>query len=117
MKVQKIELLRTITSELEADGFLVYSPQWHKENYRFLTEQNFIGPFGIVLYLAKTDKTYVIYGSEWDQCKNEPLLKGVTVYSADPYGTVTRLLKEVGVKNMAISGKRYMPLNLAQAVP
>nr|WP_288830079.1 Xaa-Pro peptidase family protein [uncultured Clostridium sp.] len=116
MKVQKIELLRTITSELEADGFFVYSPQWHKENYRFLTEQNFIGPFGIVLYLAKTDKTYVIYGSEWDQCKNEPLLKGLTVYSADPYGTVTQLLKEAGVKNLAISGKRYMPFNLAQAV-
>lgn len=116
MKSQKIELLRTVTANAEAEGFMVYSPQWHKENYRFLTEKNFIGPFGIVLYLAKTDEVHVIYASEWDKNKNQPLLKNVQMHGTEPYGVVNRLLKEAGVKKLAVSGGKYVPENLAQAV-
>lgn len=116
MKIQKIELLKAITSESGADGFMVYSPQWHKENYRFLTEKNFIGPFGVILYLAKTDQVHIIYGSLWDQCKNEPLLNGVTLHGENPYGVVSQLLKDGAVKKLALSGGKYIPWSLSQAI-
>lgn len=109
MKVRKTELLRYITQGLEADAFMAYSPQWHKENYRFLTENNFIGPFGIVLYLGVGEEVHVIYGSQWDVNKNAPLLEGAVCHGQEPYETIHKLLKDAGVKRLAVSGGRYLP--------
>ena len=116
MKDQKINLLRNITAEYEADGFLVYSPQWHKENYRFLTEKNFVGPFGIILYLAKTDTVHVIYGAECDFLKNAPVLKKTQCYWENPYKKISSLLKEAGVKKLALSGGKYVTYDLATSM-
>ena len=116
MKVQKIDLLKEITDGLEADAYLVYAPQWHKENYRFLTEGNFIGPFGMVLYLGKKEEIHVIYGSRWDVNKNAPLLGRVSCHGIQPYETVNRLLKEAGVRKLAVSGGKYLPYGLLEAV-
>ena len=76
MKTEKLDLLRKIADKKEADAFLVYSPQYHKENYRFITELNFVGPFAIMLCLASTGETHIIYASQWDAETNSPLLTG-----------------------------------------
>lgn len=109
MKVQKIDLLKEITDGLEADAYLVYAPQWHKENYRFLTEGNFIGPFGMVLYLGKKEEIHVIYGSRWDVNKNAPLLGRVSCHGIQPYETVNRLLRRPELGNWLFPEESICP--------
>lgn len=116
MKDKKTELLRTITAEFDADAFMVYSPQWHKENYRFLTEENFIGPFAVVLYVAKTDRVHVIYASELDKAANILRIDGVQIHGEKPYETVTEILQENNIKRLAVSGLKYITLKLAEAI-
>lgn len=116
MKTHKIQLLKDITASRNADGLLVYSPQWHKENYRFLTEKNFIGPFAMILYLAEKEETHVLYGSEWDLSKNEPLLSNVKCHGGAAVQTLRALLKEGAVQTLAVSGGRYVTAALGQAI-
>lgn len=116
MKVHKIELLKAVAASLNADAFLVYSPQWHKESYRFLTEKNFIGPFGIILYLASREEVHIIYGADWDLLKNRSAIKHAECHADQPAETVERLLMEGNVKTLAVSGSKYMTAALEQAV-
>lgn len=116
MRSHKIQLLRDITASLHADGLLVYSPQWHKENYRFLTEKNFIGPFAMILYLAGRDEVHVLYGAEWDLLKNEPLLANVKCHGSAAADTLKALLKEGAVSVLAVSGGKYVTAALSQAM-
>lgn len=118
MKLKKIELLRQITAQLEADAFMVFCPQWHKENYRFLTEQNFIGPCSILLYTAATDQVYLMYASEWDLLHNEKKLKNIDQFLVldNSMKAVTEVLKAAKVKVMAVSGTKYTTARLEEAI-
>ena len=118
MKTEKLDLLRKIADKKEADAFLVYSPQYHKENYRFITELNFVGPFAIMLCLASTGETHIIYASQWDAETNSPLLTGTASVDVSDAETsvLTRLLRSVGAKNVAVAGAAYVTTRIAAAV-
>lgn len=118
MRKEKIALLKQITENHNADAFLVFSPQYHKENYRFVTELNFVGPFASILYVAPEDKLYVLYTSEWDVEANRAKLTGVDSVEALTGGCerVTDILKSAGVKKVAVSGTKYTTLELYRAI-
>lgn len=118
MREEKIDLLRKLAAKYGADAFLVFSPQYHKENYRFLTEANFIGPFAAVLSVASQGKLYVLYTSEWDAAANRGRLAGVDGIELlhDGCGRLTELLKAAGVKRLAVSGTNYTTVQLYDAI-
>lgn len=118
MRKEKIELLKTVTEKHGADAFLVFSPQYHKENYRFLTELNFVGPFAAVLYTASEDRTYVLYTSEWDAAANRGRLTGADGVEVltDGCKRLAEILKGAGVKKLAVSGKGYTTVQFYDAI-
>ena len=118
MKERKIQLLRDMAQKYGTDAVLVYNLQWHKENYRFLTEQNFVGPMAITLYIASCDEVHILYSSHWDALYNEPRLSGVKEIHIMTCGMpeVPALLRRCQVRSAAISGGAYLPAVLADII-
>lgn len=118
MKGQKKQLLRDMAGKYGTDAVLVYNIQWHKENYRFLTGQNFVAPFAITLYLAKLDQVHILYTSQWDYNYNLPRIHNITsmqVLDAS-FQAVTALLRQGEAASVATSGAKYFPAALADAI-
>ena len=107
-------LLREMAKHFGTDAVLVYNPQWHKENYRYLTGTNFIGPMAVTMYLARTETFAVLYSSPWDLNENKGSLEGVDrIALLGPEMTEpAALLKESGAESVAISGGKYVPFLL-----
>lgn len=116
MHKERIALLGEIAKRKETDAFLVFSPQYHKENYRFITGLNFIGPFSVIIYV--NGELYVLYASEWDVKNNETLLGDacrVRLIHGD-CKEISDILKEAGVKKLALAGTAYITVKLMQAI-
>lgn len=118
MRGEKINLLKKLTEKYSADAFLVYSPQYHKENYRFLTELNFVGPFAAVLYTVSGDSLHVLYTSEWDVAANRDKLTGVDNVESLGNGCerLAEILKRAGVKKLAVTGTPYTTIQFHEAI-
>jgi Xaa-Pro aminopeptidase len=116
--LKKIQLLSNITERKEADAFLIFSPQYHKENYRFLTKLNFIGPFSVMLYIQKTGTLHVLYASVWDVKANEGALFHVSQVGLlhRDCKELTDILQDSGVKRLALSGSDYITTSLMGAI-
>lgn len=111
MKEQRRALLWEMAAQYAADAVLVYNPQWHKENYRFLTGENFVGPMAMTLYLAGCDEVHLFYASEWDVQYNAPRMAGqASIHLLGPdLSVLSDVLKKGKVKTAAFSGGKYLP--------
>lgn len=118
MTEDKRTLLREMARHYGTDAVLVYNPQWHKENYRYLTGLNFIGPMVVTLYLAGTDKFCVLYSSPWDKNENQSQLEGVDHVTLIGPGMEEpgALLKEAKAASVAVSGTKYLPFLMDAAI-
>lgn len=118
MKEERRILLRSMASHFGTDAVLVYNPQWHKENYRYLTGLNFVGPMTVTLYLAKTDAVCVLYTSEWDKLVNEKQLTGVDCVAliGPDMEEPARLIRESGAESVAVSGGKFVPFLMDAAI-
>jgi Xaa-Pro aminopeptidase len=115
MKKDKIDLMRQMANEYKADAVLSYSPTWRKEGYRYLTRVNFFGPYGVVLYIAKNDKTFIFNSSVRDRDLAERSLKGLTGIQKmeSGYQNLIRLLKQDGVAGLCVSGIGLIPADFS----
>ena len=117
MTEQKKALLREMARKYFVDAVLVFNVQWHKENYRFLTGENFVGPLASVLYHALRDEVHILYSSQWDLCYNQPRISGAAMQVLDPgMQALTGLLRDGGVRTAALSGGKYLPASMAAAI-
>ena len=118
MTEEKRALLREMARHYGTDAVLVYNPQWHKENYRYLTGLNFIGPMVVTMYLAGTDKFCVLYSSPWDKNENQPHLEGVdhVALVGPEMEEPGALLKEAKAASVAVSGTKYLPFLIDAAL-
>ncbi|MBO5556133.1 MAG: aminopeptidase P family protein [Oscillospiraceae bacterium] len=118
MTEERQALLRAMAGQFGTDAVLVYNPQWHKENYRYLTGLNYIGPMVVTLYLKRNDCFYVLYSSAWDLQVNAPRLGDscrtalIGPDMAEPAG----ILKQAGAESVAISGGKYLPFLMDKAI-
>ena len=116
MTEQKKALLREMARKYSADAVLVFNVQWHKENYRFLTGENFVGPLASVLYHALRDEVHILYSSQWDLCYNQPRISGAAMQVLDPgMQALTGLLRDGGVRTAPLSGGKSLPAPMAAA--
>lgn len=117
MKEQKKGLLREMARKYSTDAVLVFNVQWHKENYRFLTGENFVGPITAVLYHAIRDEVHIFYASQWDLRYNQPRIAGVEMHVLDAgMEVLASSLRDGAIRSVALSGGKYLPASLADAV-
>ena len=120
MKQEKKELLRRMHQKFQADAILVYSPQWHKENFRYLTRSNITGPYACILYLANKDEVHIFFTSEWDLAKNEKALSDIDGFHLLGVGTAGMtefedLLRANKVEVLGISGNKFLNARMQAA--
>lgn len=118
MKEDKINLLKKTAEHFQTDAVLVYGTVWRKENFRYLTRVNFFGPYAIVLYSARSGKTFVFSSTVWDKELSEDRLANINgVFKADAdFRNIVSLLKREGVSSVSVSGFNLLPASIASAI-
>lgn len=111
MTDEKKQLLRTMAKHYGTDAVVIYNPQWHKENYRFLTGENFIAPMAVTIYTVCEDTFSVFYSSVWDKEYNETRISNISAISliSPDMSQPVQWLKKHNVKSIALSGEKYIP--------
>lgn len=118
MDLRKKQVLRDMAAKYNADAVLVYNPQWHKENYRFLTGLNFIGPMVATVYYTKSDVVRVFYSSDFDLSFNTGKTANIDSISllGPSMAEIAETLKKANVKSVALSGLDFLPYAMIASV-
>jgi len=118
MKIQKIDLLKTMAEKLDLQAVLVYSPAWRKENFRYLTRLNFFGPCAMVLYVRDKNEVSLVFSSKWDKQKAENSLKNINRFIAleDGWKGLSEILAAENIKCVGISGYEFLPAGLYDSI-
>lgn len=118
MSFPKKDLLDKIAQENEFDAFLVYSPSWRKDNFRYVTGLNFFGPAALAAYITGSGKIVYGFDASWDcACARQKCQDAAGVQIIGPgFDRLVQFFTGQGVKRAGVSGWDYFPAAVAAAL-
>ncbi len=115
MRQEKIQILKNMADSFDVDAIVVFSPAWRKENFRYVTSENFFGPYAMVVYLRTSGRILIFHSSEFDKTRTQKKLANIDAFFVldQNWSGFSDIFSKEGVKKIGVAGYKFFPGALA----